>query len=55
MNKEVLIGLALFCILSIISCHISWKPGSWMDRIGIKEDEPVAWIMLTIAIVLLFA
>lgn len=54
MKNVACIWLALFCILSIIACRISWKPGSWMDKIGIKEDEPVAWMMLTFAIVLWF-
>nr|DAM92597.1 MAG TPA: hypothetical protein [Caudoviricetes sp.] len=49
------IWLALLCIISIISWHIPWKTfGNWMDKNVAKEDEPVAWIMLAIAVVLWF-
>lgn len=54
MKNLACIWLALFCILSIISCRISLKLGDRMDMDTVRKDEPVAWIMLAIAVVLWF-
>lgn len=54
MDDSIYIWLILLYVSSITWCHIPWRPGSWMDRIALKEDEPVAWIMLAIVVALWF-
>lgn len=54
MKNVACIWLALICILSIVCCRISLKLGDWADLDMDRRDEPVAWMMLAIAVVLWF-